>query len=472
MRLVNSESGRIRTVLLFGILLGTVVYLHQNLILAFTKLTDRSAPKIELLDPPLGLGRDAASLKVRISERGSGLNKLILRAQQNERSYELANIDLSGETNLTQTLEIFPRTLGLTEGDVELELVAFDRSFWSNSTSHKFSLLVEYNPPLINILSTQHNTAVGGMSLVIYKITNKEPFSHGIRLGRYLFPGMKAEYMNPDLFGSQIYFSLFPVPLDIDPSKEQAVVFAKDRVGNTSTAEFNQSIRPTNIRSPELNLTLSFLRTNLAELLPRYYEIKSPGSAPPVLSGDESDDELIKMFRLINENFRKLLEEKLAQIFSTSASQRMWNGPFQRMAAGQMSGYGEHRRYLYKGKDAGQSYHLGADLASTANATIPAGNNGIVVFADYLGIYGNTVIIDHGLGLHTLYGHLSSINVLQGQRIESGEIIGRSGTTGLAGGDHLHFEVRLHGIAVSPHYLWDPLWIKAHIDKKLEISID
>ena len=87
-------------------------------------------------------------------------------------------------------------------------------------------------------------------------------------------------------------------------------------------------------------------------------------------------------------------------------------------------------------------------------APVQASNAGRIVLADFLGIYGNCVIVDHGLGLQSLYAHLSSIGVKVGDTVTQGQELGRSGTTGLAGGDHLHFTMLLGGHAVTPVDWW------------------
>jgi len=122
---------------------------------------------------------------------------------------------------------------------------------------------------------------------------------------------------------------------------------------------------------------------------------------------------------------------------------------------------------MYDGQSVDQQDHLGFDLASTSRAEIPAANDGTVVLARYFGIYGNAVVIDHGFGLLSLYGHLSNLAVEEGQKVERGQAIGRSGATGLAGGDHLHFTILLHGLAVNPREWWDGHWIHDRLELKL-----
>jgi len=135
--------------------------------------------------------------------------------------------------------------------------------------------------------------------------------------------------------------------------------------------------------------------------------------------------------------------------------------------ASPMALFGDHRTYLYGNKAIGESTHLGVDLASTANAPVEAANNGIVVFVGTLGIYGNAIIIDHGLGIFSVYGHLSSISTKTGQTVKKGDVIGNTGTTGLAGGDHLHFGMLVGGQFVNPVEWWDPHWIKDNVADKL-----
>jgi murein DD-endopeptidase MepM/ murein hydrolase activator NlpD len=109
---------------------------------------------------------------------------------------------------------------------------------------------------------------------------------------------------------------------------------------------------------------------------------------------------------------------------------------------------------------------LGFDLASTAAASVRAANRGRVVHAGWLGIYGNCVILDHGMGLQSLYAHLSSITVSAGQVVDTEGEVGRSGSTGLAGGDHLHFTMLLGGNAITPVDWWSAQWVQDRILRK------
>jgi murein DD-endopeptidase MepM/ murein hydrolase activator NlpD len=177
---------------------------------------------------------------------------------------------------------------------------------------------------------------------------------------------------------------------------------------------------------------------------------------------------LIDAFLQVNNKLRQQNNEQIVKVTSQSETKMHWEGGFMRMpGAANRAGYADHRKYLYKGKTIDQQTHLGVDLASLKHSQIPAANNGKVVYADNLGIYGHTVIIDHGFGLFSLYSHLSKIGVEVGQMVAKGEILGKTGKTGLAGGDHLHYSMLVHHTFINPIEWWDASWIQNNILSKI-----
>ena len=149
----------------------------------------------------------------------------------------------------------------------------------------------------------------------------------------------------------------------------------------------------------------------------------------------------------------------------------LWSGPFSQLTNSKVeANFADARTYVYKDETIDHAYHLGFDLSVTKRYPVEAANSGIVAFVGDLGIYGNTVILDHGLGLATLYSHLSSIDVKPGEPIKKAQILGRTGETGLAAGDHLHYGVYLNGIAVLPLEWWDEKWLRDNVYPKLESS--
>ena len=170
---------------------------------------------------------------------------------------------------------------------------------------------------------------------------------------------------------------------------------------------------------------------------------------------------MLPAFLKINGDLRRINADEIARIASSGTSpSRLWSGPFVQLGNSQVeASFADHRTYFYKGKEVDQQVHLGFDLAVTSNVAVVAANAGTVLNASWLGIYGNCVIIDHGMGVASLYGHLSSFDVKVGDTVTKGQTIGRSGMTGLAGGDHLHFTMLVSGRMVNPVEWWDPHWI-------------
>jgi murein DD-endopeptidase MepM/ murein hydrolase activator NlpD len=179
----------------------------------------------------------------------------------------------------------------------------------------------------------------------------------------------------------------------------------------------------------------------------------------------------VAAFRAVNEDLRARNEATIREGLRDSSLERMWSGAFEQLPGSQvMSRFAEHRTYVYRGRPISEARHYGFDLASTARAVVPAAGAGRVVIAEDLGIYGNCVVIDHGLGLATLYGHLSSIEVSVGDDVTQGARLGVSGETGLAGGDHLHFAFLVGDTYVDPLEWWDPKWVRTHVEVRLERS--
>jgi len=177
---------------------------------------------------------------------------------------------------------------------------------------------------------------------------------------------------------------------------------------------------------------------------------------------------LVDQYIYVNSQVRKENYQTIVKVCSNPHAKRLWQGRFERMGRStRKASYADHRTYYYQGKEIDRQVHLGIDLASTRRAAVKAANRGKVVFAEYLGIYGNTVILDHGQGIFSLYAHLSEIKTSVDEVIEKGIVLGLSGTSGMAGGDHLHFSILVNSIFVNPVEWWDRQWISLNIDDVL-----
>jgi murein DD-endopeptidase MepM/ murein hydrolase activator NlpD len=196
---------------------------------------------------------------------------------------------------------------------------------------------------------------------------------------------------------------------------------------------------------------------------------------PAIASGSPDEkiptDNLVTGFLKINGDLRRKNNQYLMELAKKSAPEMMFKDAFQQLGNSQVEArFADTRTYVYQGKDIDQQVHLGFDLAKTANVALVASQRGRIVHAADLGIYGNCVVIDHGLGVQSLYGHLSSILVKVGDTVEKGQEIGRSGMTGLAGGDHLHFTMLVSGQQVTPVDWWSPQWFQDRVLRKIEAA--
>jgi len=189
----------------------------------------------------------------------------------------------------------------------------------------------------------------------------------------------------------------------------------------------------------------------------------------PALQGESTaPQDLPNTFVKINSDLRRQNAQTIADLAKKTAPEMMWNTPFEPLTnAAVEAKFADFRTYIYQGREVDKQVHLGFDLASFAGAKVVAANRGKVLFADELGIYGNCVIIDHGMGVQSLYAHLSSFAVKAGDMVEKDQELGRSGMTGLAAGDHLHFTMLVNGHAVNPIEWWDQHWIQDRILRKL-----
>ena len=213
------------------------------------------------------------------------------------------------------------------------------------------------------------------------------------------------------------------------------------------------------IKRSRIEIDDNFINRTVPDIIAHSPELKMPGP-----SGD-----LLADFLKVNGELRRVNADEIAAFAKQTAPMRLWKEPFVQLGNSKVeASFADHRTYIYKGKEVDQQVHLGFDLAVTAHVPIAAANEGTVLNASWLGIYGNCVIIDHGMGVQSLYGHLSSIGVKAGQMVEKEQEIGRSGMTGLAGGDHLHFTMLVNGNMVNPVEWWDQHWIQDRILRKLK----
>ena len=352
----------------------------------------------------------------------------------------------------TFKIKIEPRKIGVSDGKAILRIVARDfswREWWhGNKTYIEKNITIDTMAPEIDILTRTNNIIQGGAALVIYRLSEPCPKS-GIYVGENFFPGYSGDFKDPDIF-----MAFFALSYDNGP-KTEIFVKATDRAGNNAISGLSYYIKKKEFRKDVINISDKFLNYKMPE-----FEIDAPS---------DSKTTVLDKFLRINRNLRQSNYKQVTELGQKTDNVLYWNGPFQRLPkSANRAGFADHRTYKYKGQIIDQQVHLGIDLASVAHSPVPASNRGKVVFTGYLGIYGKTIVIDHGFGLLSMYSHLSSYNAQKDQLVSKGEIIGRTGVTGLAGGDHLHFGILIHNTFANPVEWWDATWITNNITSKIK----
>lgn len=426
-----------------------------------------TAPALLVLSPENLVGR-TGQIEVTAGAPGGRLDTLTIVLEQDGRQTPLFSLHAPGDAAVDQVepdLLRISRPFGarhvpdLRSGPARL-IVSASRSgllglrSLSSAITHDFE--VRLDPPRLSVVSTFHYVNHGGSEVVVYRVSPPDVES-GVRVGDREYRGFPAAAAGVPSADPSLRLAVFALLHDQDLATP-AAVFARDGAGNDASTAFLDRVFPRPFRRSRIALDDRFLSRVVPEIVQRSPELDMP--AP---SGD-----LLPAFLTINGELRQANAEQIARVTSATAETMLWEGPFVQLGNSQVeAGFADHRTYLYNGEEVDQQVHLGFDLAVTAAVPIAAANHGRVLYADWLGIYGNCVIVDHGLGVASLYGHLSGIDVTVGQTVTKGQMLGRSGMTGLAGGDHLHFTMLVGGQPVNPVEWWDSIWMRDRITRKL-----
>ncbi len=330
----------------------------------------------------------------------------------------------------------------LKEGPAKLVVEAQSNDFRGVTDTISTDVDVVLRPPSVSADGFQHYINQGGSEMVL--LTPSGSWNEaGVQVA-------KDTYRSFPIAGSTQRLALFAYPWDT-PIDTAPVVFAKNATGAEATARFSFKIFPKKFRMRDLAIDDKFLDKVVNQI--------DPGG-----SGD-----LLARFLKINGDMRRANNQTLADLRLKTADKFLWTDSFLQLANSKVeSEFADVRSYIYKGKKVDQQVHLGFDLAVTAHTPVLASNNGRIVWAAPLGIYGNCIVVDHGYGLQSIYGHLSSIAVKEGDMVKRGQEMGKSGSTGLAGGDHLHYSMQVEGVEVNPVEWWDEHWIKDHVWGRLK----
>jgi murein DD-endopeptidase MepM/ murein hydrolase activator NlpD len=436
----------------FGVLVIVLLVVVVGLAAYTFKRWEGTPPEVTFDREFKALGKNPA-VSVSVSDAGTGLDRVVIRLKQKDQETVLIEETLTQEPSRTYDLgKLIAEKSKIENGPATLSVTAQDhallRFFSGNQTEAQRDFTFDITPPSLEVFSAQHYINQGGSECVVYRVSDDVEVS-GVQVGPHFFPGYPIKESDP-----KVRFALFALAYDL-PADTVAQVVARDAAGNEVKAGFSQKVFPQRFRSRDIPVDDAFFRKVIPEILSHDSSVKDTG-------------DLAKVFVDINTNLRRTNHAKIAQVSSASPGKFLWSSAFLQLSNSQVeSFFADRRTYVYNGQKIDQQDHVGFDLSVVRHYPIEAANDGNVILAEYFGIYGNTVLIDHGAGLISLYGHMSSIDVKPGQTVKKKEVLGKSGETGLAGGDHLHFGMFLHGVPVDPREWWDGKWIQDHVMDRL-----
>lgn len=408
-----------------------------------------SRPTVTMVWPVRVIGNDTP-VAVRVVSP-HGVRRVTAELEQNDQRYRVFEsvrpahrLFFLGKTEPPAEISFSAgktRAPALRDGKARLIVEAQANDFAAGTATVVLDVDVNTQPPRVTADGVQHYINQGGAELVSFTVSGYWTEA-GVRVGPYTFrsfplPGRPA--------GER--FSLFAFPWDV-PADTVPIVYARNPSGAEAKAHFWCKVFPKKFRSRDLELTDAFIDKVTDEI-------------DPNRSGDK-----LQRFLKINGDLRRQNNQALADLRLKTEERMLWSGPFWRYGKTE-SEFADHRAYVYHGKVVDHQTHLGFDLSDVQHAPVVAANDGKVIFAGPLGIYGNCIVVDHGYGLQSIYGHLSQLAVKPGDMVKRGQEMGRSGATGLAGGDHLHFSMQVDGVQITPVEWWDEHWIRDRVLSKI-----
>ncbi len=347
---------------------------------------------------------------------------------------------------------------GAVNGPVTLEVDASRTTFYGWRTVHSElnrELTARMDPPRVSVVSIHHFINLGGAEFVVLRAT-PDDVEAGIQVGDVRFrayPGSAVGISDP-----AVRVGFFALQHDQDINT-RITAYARDAAGNQATTPVEHQPFVKKFLQSKIPIDQRFLDRVVPAIASNTPDVKVDTGSP---------EGLLKGFLEINGNLRRKNGEFIASLAEKSEPRMLWTEAFAQMGNSQVeSRFADRRTYYFNDQEIDKQVHLGFDLATVQQAPVHASNAGKVVFADFLGIYGNCVIVDHGLGVQSLYAHLSQIGVKVGDTVTKNQELGRTGVTGLAGGDHLHFTMLLQGIPVNPVEWWDAHWLQDRVNRKI-----
>jgi murein DD-endopeptidase MepM/ murein hydrolase activator NlpD len=384
-----------------------------------------------------------------------GVRRVSAFLEQNGARYPLFEQTAPARRVLLQK-HVAPRTISfvagkdkapnLKEGKASLVVEAVSNDFRARTDRAAYEVNVVLSAPRVIPDDLQHYINQGGMELVTFN-TSGSWNEAGVKVGNHEFRSFPLPGGDPNRRFAMFAYS-WDLPPDIVP-----VVFARNLAGTEATGHFWFKLFPKKFRVRDFAIDDALMQKLVDSVDPT-------GNLAP-------GKDLASRFLYINGELRRKNNKQLADLRFKTEEKVLWDGPFLHWGK-EEADFADVRNYVYHGQKIDQQVHLGFDLSDVENGPVQAANDGRVVWASDLGIYGNCIVLDHGYSLQSIYGHLREIDVKVGDMVKKGQKMGIAGQTGLAGGVHVHFGMQIDGVQINPREWWDEHWIKDRVMSKLQ----
>ncbi len=446
MRRQNNNLTNIITLIVLALIVAGGAFIY------FSPKFEKESPKISFDNSGFWNLKD--SLNVALSDE-SGIKSYKVYYKTLEKEIVLNSKELdSNQSKVVFNIEKF--TLDPSIEKIKIAIEVIDNSMWKffqgNKAYKEFDLTIDREKPLARVLVNSRTIKKGGSATVVVEVKDKNLSK------KYISFNDEYQFELIPFIKKDFYAAIIAWPIDVEEFNIVNLV-AIDKAKNKTVTKVPLYIKDLKIKNDNINISKNFIeKVSIPVLKKSDYKIPS------------NDVDIF-----IKQN-RELRAENLATVKSESLKNMSRNmlleynfRTFRRLEGSKtFAGFAERRQYFYENEKIDQAWHLGMDWASIKHADVKSSNNGKVIFNDYLGIYGNTLIIDHKLGVQSLYAHTSKFYVKKDEKVKIGQKIAETGSTGAVFGDHLHFGMLVQGIEVNPLEWMDRAWIKSRVTNILD----
>lgn len=448
MRRQNSGLKNIIIILILGAVIAGAAFLYMS------PIFEKNAPKISFKNNNYwNLKED---LNVSLNDESGIKSYKAYYIVNNEQKILVENSVKIKQTDVVFKIPTFDVDSKTKKVDIFIEVT--DNSLWNffqgNQSFKKLELNIDRKRPTARVISNSYNIRRGGSAVVVVEV-NDENLEE-----KYISFNEKYNFELIPFLKEGFYAAIIAWPIEIEfDDFERVNLVAIDKANNKTITKVPLYIKDLKIKTDRLKISDNFINKVSIPVL-KMSDMTIP---------DSSVEVFIKQNNILRDKNVNVIKTESVKNMSKDMVTRYDFNAFKRLKNSKtFAGFAEKREYYYEGDLIDRAWHLGMDWASIKHADIKVSNRGKVIYNDYLGIYGNTIIIDHKLGLQTLYAHTSKFKVQKDDIVKPNQKIALTGSTGAVFGDHLHFGVLVQGIEVNPLEWMDKSWIKTRITNILD----